>query len=89
MAPDWEITGDLTLDLRAERSGSGTGREYTITVQCTDGTGNFAPGVKYALARIIHEGRPEATERLGSVPDEVWGVPMTVGWPLHARGSVV
>ncbi len=34
--PDWEITGDLTVDLRAERSGLGSGRIYTITVECVD-----------------------------------------------------
>ena len=39
-APDWEITGDLTLNVRAERAGNGTGRIYTITVACTDGSGN-------------------------------------------------
>jgi hypothetical protein len=41
-APDWFITGDLTVDLRAERSGAGTGRVYTIKVQCTDSSGNAA-----------------------------------------------
>lgn len=39
-APDWEITGDLTVNLRAERSGSGSGRIYTITVECTDDSEN-------------------------------------------------
>lgn len=39
-APDWEITGDLTVDLRAERAGNGSGRIYTITVSCTDLAGN-------------------------------------------------
>ena len=39
-APDWEITGDLTVDLRAERSGCGNGRVYTIQVQCTDAADN-------------------------------------------------
>jgi K319-like protein len=39
-APDWEITGDLTLNVRAERAGKGTGRVYTITVACTDASGN-------------------------------------------------
>jgi hypothetical protein len=38
--PDWDITGDLTLDLRAERSGSGDGRVYTITLVATDASGN-------------------------------------------------
>jgi hypothetical protein len=41
-APDWEITGNLTLNLRAERAGSGTGRIYTIIVQCSDNAGNSA-----------------------------------------------
>lgn len=38
--PDWEITGDLTVNLRAERSGKGTGRVYTIYVECVDAGGN-------------------------------------------------
>lgn len=37
---DWQITGDLTVDLRAERSGKGSGRVYTVTVECTDSSGN-------------------------------------------------
>ncbi len=39
-SPDWEITGKLTLNLRAERSGTGNGRIYTVTVQCKDTAGN-------------------------------------------------
>lgn len=35
---DWVITGPLTVDLRAERSGHGTGREYTIDISCMTGT---------------------------------------------------
>jgi hypothetical protein len=38
--PDWVITGDLTLTLRAERAGTGDGRIYTITVVCEDTEGN-------------------------------------------------
>lgn len=38
--PDWVITGDLTVNLRAERSGMGSDRIYTITVECTDQSGN-------------------------------------------------
>lgn len=40
---DWVITGDLTLDLRARRFG-GAVRVYTITVECTDASGNSATG---------------------------------------------
>jgi hypothetical protein len=44
MAPDWLITGPMTLDLRAERSGKGHGRIYTITFACTDDHGNRSNG---------------------------------------------
>lgn len=39
-ANDIAITGDLTLNLRAERSGKGNGRIYTITVEAKDAAGN-------------------------------------------------
>jgi hypothetical protein len=39
-APDWAITGKLAANLRSERSGTGSGRVYTLTVQCTDAAGN-------------------------------------------------
>lgn len=39
---DIVITGDLTVDLRAERSGKGLGRSYTINVQAEDASGNVA-----------------------------------------------
>lgn len=42
MAPDWKITGPLTVNLRAERAGNGTGRMYTLTVKCIDAAGNGA-----------------------------------------------
>jgi hypothetical protein len=49
-SPDWEITGDLTVDLRAERAGGGDGRVYTITVGCSDDAGNTATrGVEVAV----------------------------------------
>jgi rhamnogalacturonan endolyase len=39
-SPDWEVTGNLTLNLRAEREGDGQGRVYTITVESRDDSGN-------------------------------------------------
>lgn len=38
--PDWLITGNLSLKLRAERSGRGDGRVYTITVETVDHAGH-------------------------------------------------
>jgi uncharacterized repeat protein (TIGR03803 family) len=42
-ASDWEITGDMTVNLRAESRGRGSndvGRVYNITVECADDSGN-------------------------------------------------
>jgi hypothetical protein len=51
-APDWEVTGNLTLKLRAERAGGGSGRIYTISVQCTDNAGNSA--TRSAMVTVPH-----------------------------------
>jgi hypothetical protein len=42
--PDWEITAPGSVNLRAERSGVGTGRVYTITAEALDASGNTATG---------------------------------------------
>ncbi|HEX9942512.1 MAG TPA: proprotein convertase P-domain-containing protein, partial [Thermoanaerobaculia bacterium] len=38
-APDWQVVNPHQLKLRSERSGTGTGRIYTITITCTDQAG--------------------------------------------------
>ena len=50
---DWVITGNLTLNLRAERLGNDTGRVYTITVQCTDSSGNST--TKTVMVNVVHD----------------------------------
>ncbi len=52
-APDWMITGDLTVALRAERSGSGNGRIYTITVECSDTSENSS--TETAIVTVPHD----------------------------------
>ena len=35
-AADYQVTGPLSVALRATRRGNGNGRTYTVAVQCTD-----------------------------------------------------
>jgi hypothetical protein len=37
---DWEIVDAHHVRVRAERSGNGDGRVYTVTLTCTDAAGN-------------------------------------------------
>jgi hypothetical protein len=41
-SPDWQILGDHSVDLRAERPGNGSGRVYTIFIQAVDAAGNLS-----------------------------------------------
>ena len=41
-SPDWVILDAHHVQLRAERSGAGTGRIYTITVEAADSAGNLS-----------------------------------------------
>jgi hypothetical protein len=51
-SPDWNVVDDHHVQLRAERSGSGNGRTYTITVSCSDPTGNT--GTASANVVVLH-----------------------------------
>jgi hypothetical protein len=63
---DWQITGDLTVNLKAERSGTGTGRVYSITVECTDDAGNAS--ITVAHVTVPHDHSPSAAPE--SPPEE-------------------
>lgn len=55
-APDWEIIDATHIRLRAERSGTGVDRIYTITVTCVDAAGNAASSS--TQVRVPHDSRP-------------------------------
>jgi hypothetical protein len=52
-APDWVIIDDQNVLLRAERSGSGTGREYYISIQCRDESWNYT--YHEVLIKVPHD----------------------------------
>ena len=54
-SPDWLITGDLTVKLRAERSGRGSGRVYSVAIRCTDAAGNATTAAASVL--VPHDRR--------------------------------
>jgi hypothetical protein len=57
-ASDWTTpvvsssSGTVTVDLRAERAGNGTGRVYTVTITATDSSGNSSTAA--SLIRVPH-----------------------------------
>lgn len=47
--PDWVVTGNHGLTLRAERAGTGKGRIYTVTVQAQDCAGNVSAPATFTV----------------------------------------
>jgi hypothetical protein len=64
--PDAVIRGDGTVDLRAERSGKGNGRVYTIEFTATDDTGESCNGTVFVC--VPHDQRKKNG---GCIRDEV------------------
>jgi hypothetical protein len=52
-SPDWVIVDDHHVKLRAERSGKGDGRVYTITATCVDAAGNT--GSNSTTVAVAHD----------------------------------
>ncbi|MDQ6610684.1 MAG: T9SS type A sorting domain-containing protein, partial [Bacteroidota bacterium] len=66
-AVDWIVIDDHHVKLRAERSGGGDGRIYTITATCTDAHGNS--GSNSTTVTVSHDKSSSVTSRDGLSPD--------------------
>jgi hypothetical protein len=53
-SPEWQITGNHTLKLLADRSGAGNGRIYSITILATNAAGNVSQPTVVTV-RVPHD----------------------------------
>lgn len=63
-SPDWIVMNNHAAQLRAERSGAGNGRIYTLTITCTDAQGNTSS--KWTTVVVPHDQRNLITGRAPS-----------------------
>lgn len=56
-APDWQVVSASQVLLRAERSGGGPGRVYSVTVACADASGNRSVGSATVRVPLNQSGR--------------------------------
>lgn len=75
-SPDWEYVDANHVRLRAERIATGSGRTYTITVRCTDVSGNVTARTVNVLVRnsIIspNSGQPFIVNSTVNLKGEFW-----------------
>ncbi len=61
-AGDIRVVGPLSVELRAERLGNGSGRTYAVSVECADTTGKNAASVK-VVVRVPHNAGAQQANR--------------------------
>jgi uncharacterized repeat protein (TIGR01451 family) len=84
-APDWVVVDSRHVRLRAERSGTGTGRIYTITITATDSAGNSSS--KQVFVTVPHSRRAVVTHAPIKGPRS--GQQATVNHGRAAGGALV
>lgn len=65
-APDWQILNDHHVNLRAERSGNGNGRVYTILLQAQDAVGNLSATTSITVTVPKSQGRGHGNGNQGN-----------------------
>lgn len=80
-APDWEVLDAHTVMLRAERSASGTGREYHISISCRDESWNYS--WKEVVVKVPHDMGKKSPFTIN-----VWPNPSEYNFTLQVESEV-
>ena len=93
-SPDWIIIDPHHVQLRAERSSTGNGRIYTVTITCTDASGNVSTQtVNVVVAHNIAGPLSGASFKIGTVVNfagTFWDIPgnkHTATWTLDGSNA--
>jgi hypothetical protein len=94
-APDWEVVDNHNVKLRAERSGSGDGRVYTILITAIDASGNTSTSsVEVRVTHNITSPQSGKSFKVGStvsLEGEFWDKPgnkHTATWLIDDNTTV-
>ena len=81
---DWHVIDDHHIQLRAERSGQGDGRIYTIKVTCVDSSGN--EGTATTNVKVLHNRFADLTHgNSGHVTVHITPNPSSDQFTLHIQ----
>lgn len=72
-SPDWMVESNRLVKLRAERSGTGNGRIYTIKIKCTDVAGNT--GEATTTVMVPHDMSAKSGNSMVNLPVSVFSNP--------------
>ena len=95
VGPDWEITGDHTVNLRAEIPKKGVKRIYTVTIICTDAAGNSTTGTTdVVVAHAVTSPSSGTTVKIASTVNlassfwDVAGKKHTAKWLIDDKTTI-
>jgi len=81
-SPDWSVVDEHNVMLRSERAGGGSGRIYTITIDCTDGSGNHSTKTVTVSVSGNQSGNASKSKSLRTTSVSPWRGPELTSDPM-------